>query len=106
MLWLWKGDLRGMRRESGLILVDSSVWIDFFSSSRAATGAELHRLIEEAEPLALTVVIVTEGLQGRTRDASAIERYLRMWEMLEPSGFQTYRAAAAIFRAARTRGSV
>jgi predicted nucleic acid-binding protein len=91
-------------QESGLILVDSSVWIDFFSSSPGAAGAELRRLIEEAEPLALTGVIVTEVLQGLTRDASVIERYLGMWEMLEPRGFPTYREAAAIFRAARRKG--
>jgi len=27
-----------------------------------------------------------------------------MWEMLEPSGFPTYREAAAIFRLARSKG--
>jgi predicted nucleic acid-binding protein len=87
-----------------LILVDSSVWIDFLSSSPGAAGAELRRLIEEAEPLALTGVIVTEVLQGLTRDASVIGRYLGMWEILEPRGFRTYREAAAIFRAARAKG--
>ncbi len=33
-----------------------------------------------------------------------IERYLAQWEMLEPQGFETYREAAAIFRAAHARG--
>jgi predicted nucleic acid-binding protein len=87
-----------------LILVDSSVWIDFLSSSPGIAGAELRRLIEQAEPLALAGVIVTEVLQGLTRDASVIERFLGMWELLEPRGLSTYREAAAIFRIARAKG--
>ena len=84
--------------------MDSSVWIDFFSSSPGRAGAELRRLIEEAEPFALTGVIVAEVLRGLTRDARPIERYLELWEMLEPGGFETYREAAAIYRAARAKG--
>jgi predicted nucleic acid-binding protein len=87
-----------------LILVDTSVWIDFFSSSPGRAGAELRRMIEEAEPFALTGVVVAEVLQGLTRDAKPIERYLAQWEMLEPRGFETYREAAAIYRAARAKG--
>ena len=87
-----------------MILVDTSVWIDFFSSSPGRAGAELRRLIEEAEPFALTGVVVAEVLQGLIRDASRIEQYLAHWEMLEPRGFETYREAAAIYRAARAKG--
>ena len=87
-----------------MILVDSSVWIDFFSSSPSRAGAELRRMIEEAEPFALTGIVVAEVLQGLTRDARRIEQYLAQWEMLEPRGFETYRAAAAIYRAARAKG--
>jgi len=84
--------------------VDSSVWIDFFSSSPRRAGAELRRMIEEAEPFALTGIVVAEVLQGLTRDARRIEQYLAQWEMLEPRGFETYREAAAIYRAARAKG--
>jgi predicted nucleic acid-binding protein len=87
-----------------LILVDSSVWIDFFSSKPGRGGAELRRMIEDSEPFALTGVVVAEVLQGLTRDAAPIEGFLAQWEMLEPQGFETYREAAAIFRAARRRG--
>jgi predicted nucleic acid-binding protein len=87
-----------------LILVDSSVWIDFFSSSPGRAGNELRRMISDAEPFALTGVVVTEILQGLTREVSRIEHYLSQWEILEPSGFSTYREAAAIFRLARAKG--
>ena len=87
-----------------MILVDSSVWIDFLSSSPSPAGAELRRMINEAETFALAGVVVTEVLQGLKRDVSRIEHYLSLWDMLEPSGFSTYREAAILFRAARAKG--
>jgi predicted nucleic acid-binding protein len=61
-------------------------------------------MIADAEPFAIAGVIVAEILQGLTRDVSQIERYLEMWDILEPRGFSTYREAAAIFRLARSKG--
>jgi predicted nucleic acid-binding protein len=87
-----------------LILVDSSVWIDFFSSSPGRAGHELRRMIQESEPFALTGGVVAEVLQGLIRNADRIERFLGQWELLEPKGFHTYRTAAAIYRAARGKG--
>ena len=87
-----------------MILVDSSVWVDFFSSSPGKAGRELRRMIEDSEPFALTGVVVAEILQGLTRDASPIEQFLAQWDMLEPRGFETYRAAAAMYRRARAKG--
>jgi predicted nucleic acid-binding protein len=52
----------------------------------------------------LTGVVVVEVLQGLTRDARIIERFLSQWELLEPGGFETYRTAAAIYRSARAKG--
>ena len=87
-----------------MILVDTSVWIDFFSPSPGRAGDELRRMIDEAEPFALTGVIVTEIFQGLRRDVHRIERFLSLWEMLEPRGFSTYREASAISRLARSKG--
>lgn len=87
-----------------MILVDSSVWIDFFSSRPGRAGDELRRMIADAEPFALAGVVVAEVLQGLTRDVSRIEGHLSQWELLEPRGFGTYREAAAIFRLGRSRG--
>jgi len=63
-------------------------------------------MIADAEPFALAGIVVTEVLQGLKRDVSRIERYLSQWDMLEPSGYQTYREAAVIFRTARAKGVV
>jgi predicted nucleic acid-binding protein len=87
-----------------LILVDSSVWVDFFSSAPGRGGAELRRMVEEGEPFALAGVVIAEVLQGLIRGSGSIEQYLAQWELLEPRSFETYREAARIYRAARGRG--
>jgi predicted nucleic acid-binding protein len=87
-----------------LILVDSSVWVDFFSGSPGPGGSELRRMIEDTEPFTITGVVVAEVLQGLTRDIGRIERLLAECDMLEPGGFETYRRAAAMYRTARARG--
>ena len=87
-----------------MILVDSSVWIDFLSSRPGPAGKELRRLIEEGAPVAVTGVVVAEILQGLKRDVERTENYLSLFDLLEASGFETYRHAAALFRLARSRG--
>ncbi len=87
-----------------MILVDSSVWIDFLSSRPGPGGEELRRLIEDGAPVAITGVIVTEILQGLKRDIKRIENYLSLFDLLEARGFETYRNAAALFRTARSQG--
>src|SRR5579863_6671090 len=61
-------------------------------------------MISDAEPFALTGVVITEILQGLTRDVRRIEQYLSQWDLLEPNGLRTYREAAAIFRLGRAKG--
>jgi predicted nucleic acid-binding protein len=87
-----------------LILVDTSVWVDFFSSTPGRAGDELRRMIAEAEPIVLTGVVIAEVLQGLTRDPDVIEQHLRQWDIVEPRGFETYSRAAAIYRRARAGG--
>lgn len=80
------------------------MWIDFFSQTPGVGGRELRRLIETSEPLALTGIVVTEVLQGFTRDSTHADQHLRIWDLLEPQGFETYRRASILFRLARARG--
>ena len=47
-----------------MIVVDTSIWINFFRSHESP----LHQLIEEEEDLALTEIIITEILQGIKKD--------------------------------------
>ena len=88
-----------------MILVDSSVWVDFFSTSPASAGRELRRMIQDSEPCGLAGVVISEVLQGLTRNVAPIERFLRQWDILEPSGFETYRFAAELYRRGRVKAS-
>ena len=87
-----------------MILVDSSVWIDFFGSRPGHAGNELGRLIDASEPLVLTGIIAVEILQGLTHDIEQIEQFLASWDWIEPHGLSSYRHAAAISRLARGKG--
>ena len=87
-----------------MILVDTSVWVDFLNSARGSAGDELERLIRVDASLALTGLVVTEVLQGLKRDVAPVAGLLARWPLLEPAGFATYEAAAAIFRETRRRG--
>lgn len=87
-----------------MILVDTSVWIDYLSRSPGPAGRELHRLIFDGEPLALTGIVVTEVLQGLTRDVPQVEAFLLLFDFIEPNGLETYIAAAALHRLARSSG--
>jgi len=78
----------------GRILVDTSVWIDFFSSRPGPAGAELRRLIADAAPVAFTGIIVTEILEGLIREAEKVADFLAQFDL----------RAAELFRQARSRG--
>jgi len=86
-----------------LILVDTSVWVDFLNSARGPAGDELEQLINDNAPLVLTGLVVTEILQGLKRDVAPTQ-FLLQWPLIEPDGFATYEMAAAVFRQARDRG--
>ena len=88
-----------------MILVDTSVWVEFFSSSPRAAAKELRRMIDAAEPVVLTGIVATEILQGLRRHVERIEHYLSLFDRIEPSGFATFREAAAIYRSARAKGA-
>ncbi len=49
-------------------------------------------------------MVVSEILQGLRRDVERIEGFLALFDLLEASGFDTYRGSAALFRSARSRG--
>ncbi|HMD98641.1 MAG TPA: PIN domain nuclease [Terriglobia bacterium] len=87
-----------------MILVDTSVWVDFLNSARGPAGDELERLISVNAALVLTGLAVAEVLQGLKRDVAPVTRLLVQWPLVEPGGFATYETAATIFRQARERG--
>ncbi len=89
-----------------MILVDTSVWIDFLRGVNSAHRRALHRLIEEEHDLAITEIILTEVLQGIQDDRAfrMMKEYLLEFAIYRPKGVQTYLQAAQIHRDCRKRG--
>lgn len=86
-----------------MILVDTSVWIDFLKGNNSRQRQVLHKLIEEEEDISLTEIILTEILQGikKDKDFQKIKKYLLEFPILKPNGIETYIKAAQIYRGCR-----
>jgi len=89
-----------------MIVVDTSVWVDFFRGTHSTQRRVLHRFIEEEEDLALTEIILTEVLQGipQDREFRRIREYLLEFPVYGARGLQTYLRAADIYRTCRRKG--
>lgn len=88
-----------------MVIVDTTVWIDYFHGVRNPEtdwlDAELDR-----QPLGLTDIILSEVLQGirDEKTAATVERQLLALEVFETGGVELARAAARHYRALRGRG--
>jgi predicted nucleic acid-binding protein len=88
-----------------LILVDSSVWIDYFKGTVTAQAEKLDSLLGH-EPLAIGDLILTEVLQGFAdqRDFDAARKMLTSLMIVELGGLEVAIQAAENFRTLRKRG--
>ena len=88
-----------------MILVDSSVWIDFFRGTVTPQVDVLDRLLGE-EPVAIGDLMMTEVLQGfaSERDFNTARRMLGALDLVEIGGRDVMIEAARYFRDLRGRG--
>ena len=88
-----------------MILVDSSVWVDYFRGSITLQTEKLDELLG-AEPLAIGDLILTEVLQGFVdeRAFNVARRMLTALAVVELGGQEVAIQAARNFRALRQRG--
>ena len=88
-----------------MILVDTSVWIDFFAGRELPHVTMLEQLTVDNQDLALCGIILTEILQGISTDATyrKIRRNLSPLVML-PMHDSVFVRAADIYRSLRKRG--
>ena len=88
-----------------MILVDSSVWIDYFKGTVTAQTEILDRLLGQ-EPLAIGDLILTEVLQGfdSERDFNEATKMLTSLKVVELGGQNIAIQAAKNFRALRRLG--
>ena len=88
-----------------MILVDTSVWIDFFAARNLPHVDVLEQCILDNEDLALCGIILTEILQGIADDTThrRVRRYLSPLIML-PMPETVFVRAADIYRKLRKKG--
>jgi predicted nucleic acid-binding protein len=89
-----------------MIVVDTTVWIDFLAGRGTPFDRHLTTLIEEGTSLALTDLIYCEILQGLVDDAqyARTRKILLAHPILCVRGLSTFERAANIYRACRKRG--
>jgi len=88
-----------------MILVDSSVWIDYFNGTGTSEAEKLDLLLG-VEPLAIGDLILTEVLQGfdKDRDFNSARNLLSSMTIVELGGRDIAVQAARNFRALRKLG--
>jgi predicted nucleic acid-binding protein len=88
-----------------LILVDSSVWIDYFNGTITTQTEKLDQLLE-SEPLAIGDLILTEVLQGfaNERDFNQARKLLTSLTVVQLGGQEAAIQAAKNFRVLRSLG--
>ena len=88
-----------------MILVDSSVWIDYFTGKISVQTEQLDQLLGN-EPLAIGDLILLEVLQGFAdeREFNETRKMLTSLEVVELGGEEIAIQAARNFRALRNLG--
>ena len=88
-----------------MVLVDTTVWIDFFADRPLPHVAALQRLIEDDEDLCVCGVILAEVLQGIRADAD-YRRTKAYFEslILTPMRRTTFEMSAELYRSLRKKG--
>lgn len=88
-----------------MILVDTSVWVDFFNG-RTTAETDLLDAVLQREPVLIGDLVLTEVLQGFRRDADyrRARTLLDTLELRVLGGRQIALAAADNYRALRRRG--
>ena len=88
-----------------MILVDTSVWIDFFRGTESPQAQRLEHAIRDRENLALCGIVLTETLQGIRDDAQyqRVRQHLKPLILL-PMDERIFTLAADLYRELRRQG--
>ncbi|MDZ7855898.1 PIN domain nuclease [Sphaerotilus sp.] len=88
------------------MLVDTSVWIDFFNGHASAQAERLTAAIADGEPIALPGLVITEILLGLKSDAEAAKvlGLLDAFDAVAEPARSDYVAAARLYRQCRAKG--
>jgi predicted nucleic acid-binding protein len=89
-----------------VIVVDTTIWIDFLGARGTAFDRHLTELVEEDAPIALIDIVYCEVLQGIRNDDvyQRTRASLLAHPIVRPRGLQTFETAANLYRSARRQG--
>ncbi|MEM7696853.1 MAG: PIN domain-containing protein [Verrucomicrobiota bacterium] len=87
------------------VLVDSSVWIDYFSGASSTQAEALEQFVDKGEDICICGHILSEVLRGCRHDEqfSKVERRFAVLEFL-PMTEATFKQAAVMYRSLRKSG--
>ncbi len=90
-----------------MIVVDTSVWVDFFHGRATPVASTLEHLIEVQADVAITETILMEVLAGATpgEALARIRAELIARPILRLEGLADFEEAAQIYRTCRSRAS-
>lgn len=88
------------------MLVDTSVWIDFFNGHASPQAERLASAVADGEAIALPGLVITEILLGLRGDAEAAEilSLLEAFDAVAEPARADDVAAASLYRQCRSRG--
>ncbi len=88
------------------MLVDTSVWIDYFNGHPSPEAERLARAIRDDETIALPGIVITEILLGLRTEAEAarIQNLLDAFDTIQGPTHQNYIESARIYRTCRSKG--
>ena len=88
-----------------MVLIDTTVWIDFFAGRQLPHVAALERLIKGRENICICGIILTEILQGiRAKSEFRKTKELFNTMLFLPMPYSVFLGAAEIYRTLRRKG--
>ena len=88
-----------------MVLIDTTVWVDFFAGRQLPHVAALERLIKGREDICICSIILTEVLQGiREKNEFRKTKDLFNAMIFLPMPYSVFLGAAEIYRTLRRKG--
>ena len=88
-----------------MVLIDTTVWMDFFAGRQRPHVVVLERLIKNREDICICGIILTEVLQG-IREKSEFRKTKELFNAMIflPMPYSVFLGAAEIYRTLRRKG--
>ena len=88
-----------------MVLIDTTVWVDFFAGRQLPHVAALERLIKGREDICICSIILTEVLQG-IREKNEFRKTKKLFNTMIflPMPYSVFLGAAEIYRTLRRKG--